>query len=223
MDNHPNVKHANSHGHSHDHGPHWVFVLGMVLNFSFFVADIIVWQISGSTAIFGDSIHNGFHGLAHASALWGHSLEGDTTNHTESLASLRRKNHAVLMIGILIILGALLIAIFGITQIINPQEIVGKYMILMASLDIVSNMVLLALLLSHRGDKTVRAVVLDISIDTLASIGVIIAGVVILFTQFYPADGIAAIPISLIALILAIKTIRRARGELKNISKNPLC
>lgn len=208
----------NGRGHSHDHGPHWIFKLGIFLNFSFFIADMVVWQISGSAAIFGDSLHNGLHGLTHSTALWGHSLEKNSHGHTESYESKRRKNQATQLIGFVIIIGAILIFIFGAMQIANAGKVASKYMIIMPSLDIISDIFLLALLVRHRGDSTVRAVFVDILIDTLASVGVIIGGVVIFFTEFYRADGIAAIPISLIALWLAKNTIADARREFNQCS-----
>jgi cobalt-zinc-cadmium efflux system protein len=196
---------------SHSHGPHWIFKLGILLNLSFLIADLIVWQISGSAAIFGDAMHNGLHGMVHISALWGHSLEKNFHGRKESYASKQRKNQATQLIGYLIIAGALLICAFGALQIQNPGEVAGKYMLIMALLDIMGDIFLAILLIRHKGDTTARAVFVDTSIDILASMGVIAGGVVILFTGYYRADGIAAIPIALIALYLARQTIQDAK------------
>ncbi len=193
------------------HGPHWIFKLGILLNFSFFIADLIIWQISGSAAIFGDALHNGLHGMVHTAALWGHSLEENSRGRKESYASKLRKNQATQLIGYLIIAGALLISAFGILQIYNPREVASEYMIIMAPLDIVGDLILLVLLIRHKGDTTVKAVFVDTSIDILASMGVVAGGIIILFTEYYRADGIAAIPIALIALSLARQTIRDAK------------
>ncbi|MFY9457526.1 MAG: cation transporter [Candidatus Spechtbacterales bacterium] len=93
-------------------------------------------------------------------------------------------------------------------QVYDPGEVAGKYMIIMAPLDIVGDIFLAVLLIRHKGDTTAKAVFVDTSIDILASMGVIAGGIVILFTGYYRADGIAAIPIALIALYLARQTIR---------------
>lgn len=207
-------------GHSNDHAPHWIFKLGIILNLSFFVADMIVWwQISGSAAIFGDSLHNGLHALAHIFALHGHSLEGDIHNIGETTQSKLRKYKAAQGIGFLIMAGALLIAALGALQIYKVEEITSKWLIIMASLDIASNIVLLGLLWRYKADPTVKAVFADIKIDSLASTGVIMGGVTILLTGFYRADGIAAIPIALVALWLAKQTISEARNGMKKLSK----
>jgi len=207
-------------GHSHDHAPHWIFKLGIFLNLSFFIADMIVWQISGSAAIFGDSLHNGLHALAHIFALHGHGLETNSLGVTESPKSKLRKHKAAQRIGYLIIAGALLIVVFGGLQIYRAEEVVSKWMIIMASLDIVSNAVLLGFLWRYREDPTVRAVFTDIKIDTLASVGVIASGIVILLTGYYRTDGIAAIPIAFIALYLARKTILEARRGIQNLCRH---
>ena len=196
---------------NHSHGPHWVFKLGILLNLSFLITDLIVWQMSGSAAIFGDALHNGLHGMAHITALWGHSLEENSHARKESYASKLRKNQATQLIGYLIIAGALLISAFGILQIYDPEEVAGKYMIIMAPLDIVGDLILLFLLIRHKGDTTAKAVFVDTSIDILASMGVIAGGLIILFTGYYRADGIATIPLALIALYLARQTILEAK------------
>ena len=195
----------------HSHGPHWIFKLGILLNLSFLISDLIVWQMSGSVAIFGDALHNGLHGMVHITALWGHSLEKNSHGRKESYASKLRKNQSTQLIGCLIIAGALLICAFGVLQVYDPGEVAGKYMIIMAPLDIVGDIFIAVLLIRHKGDTTAKAVFVDTSIDILASMGVIAGGIVILFTGYYRADGIAAIPIALIALYLARQTIRDAK------------
>ena len=53
------------------------------------------------------------------------------------------------------------------------------------------------LLIPHRQDSTVKAVVRDIGVDTLASLAVIAGGIFIYTIGFYRADGIAALPIAI--------------------------
>lgn len=95
-------------------------------------------------------------------------------------------------------------------------------MIIVASVALVSEITQASLKLSvHYKGVPVRNLFLikillrDDFIDMLASIGVIIGGVIIMTTQFYRADGIAAIPIALIAIFLGVKTIHEAQKELK--------
>ena len=219
-------------GHDHnirdqsdDRGLHRIFKLGIILNFSFFIADMIVWWLftdTGSAAIFGDSLHNGLHGLAHAIALWGHAGECEPSfrHGNESIASKLRKNYAAQGIGWTIIAGAILIAGFGAHQIINPEKFSSAWMIIMSSLDIISDAVLLILLWSYRYDPAARAMITDIKIDALASVAVIVGALIILFTGFYRADGIVALPIAFIALWLAKETISEAKHSAKNLVRD---
>lgn len=205
-------------GDSPDHVPHWIFKLGVILNVAFFVGDLVVFVfLSRSAAIFGDSLHNGLHALAHIFALHGHGLESDSAGKDESHESRLSKYTAAQRIGYLIVGGAILIAILGGQQIYHPREIESGWMIFVASLDIISNIVLLRLFWPYREDPTVKAIFADIMIDTLASVGVIIGGIVILSTGYYRADGLAAIPIAIIALRTARKTIREAREGIRNL------
>jgi len=202
----------------HGHTPHWIFKLGIFLNVAFFVSDMAVWYFFGSSAIFGDSIHNGLHALAHFFALHGHGLEGSSSGAMESSESKLRKYQSAQRIGYLIIAGAILIAVFGGMQIYNPKELASGWMISMASLDIASNAVLLWFLWRYRKyDPEVRALFADIKIDSLASLGVIIGGTVILFVSYYRVDGIVAIPIALIALRTAKRVIVEARAGIHKL------
>jgi Co/Zn/Cd efflux system component len=198
--------------HSHAKAPSWLFWLGIFINFSFFIADVIVWQISGSVAILADSTHNLFHAIIYALALWGNT---SFNQHRQARASF--------WIGAIILGTALFLCALGGYRIANPVKVSSIYMIFMASLDIVFDILLISLIftVTHHSIRVykmylVRNVLKDIIIDNLASVGVIIGGVSILATQFYRADGIATIPIAGIAAILGWQIIREARRELTN-------
>lgn len=197
--------------HSHAEAPSWFFALGIFVELSFFVADIVVWQISGSVAILADSTHNLFHAVIYMLALWGNSP-----------TQYRKQAHASFWIGITIILTALFIGALGVFRTYKPGEVMSGYMIVMASLDIVSDLTLVGLIfgVTYRAIRIykiylVKNVLKDIIIDNLASLGVIIGGILIMTKQFYRADGIATIPIALVAAFLGWQIIRQARRELK--------
>lgn len=200
------------HGHhSHAEAPSWFFTLGIFVELSFFVADLIVWQISGSVAILADSMHNFFHAVIYMLAIWGNSP-----------TQRRKQARASLWIGIVIILTALFIGALGGYKIYDPGEVISTYMIIMASADIASDLILIGLIfaVTHHAMRIykiylVRNVLKDIIIDNLASGGVIIGGIFIVTRQFYRADGIATIPIALVAVFLGCQIIRGARRELK--------
>lgn len=220
---HSRVHNENSRGHLHDHGPKnthhghshagvptWLLSLGLTFNFLFFVAAIVMWHNSNSVSILADSLHNLLHSAAYAVAFW-----GNIRNNTE------RQAKANLWIGTIIILTALFILAFGGFRIAAPGKIISVYMLIIASLDLFSEFVMVALIggVSYRKNKIsrqfiIRGVLRDIKLDALGSLGVIVAGLLIWTMDFYRADSIAAICMAGIAMYFGRKTIIESVEEL---------
>lgn len=208
-------------GHSHKNAnsgdaPSWIFKLGVFINLSFFIAGLIMWQLSGSVAVLSDSFHNAFHAFIHIIALWGDSLATKPPTDTKTYGQRRRQVLASFLIGLMIVTTAIFIVVLGILRTINPKIVLSEYMIILALLDILSDILLAGLLmgLHYKHIKIskihyVKAVLYDIRIDAMASVGVLISAILILTIGFYRADGIAAIPIALIAAWLAHKLLKR--------------
>ena len=219
-------KHS-SHGHAHDHGPEtkkrkhlshshahmptWLLALGLVFNFSIFVAGMFAWQKSGSVAILADSLHDSLHCIIYTVAIWGNIAYNQ-----------RRQAHAKFGIGLTMIATGLFIGTFGMTKVFQPTETISTYMIVIASFNLASELLVggLMLKMKYKGVQVrkiylIRAILLDIAIDILGSSGVLIAGVLILTIQYYRADAIAAIVIGVIAIIFGTFAILDAKEELE--------
>ena len=200
-------------GHSHSHAeiPPWLLKLGIALTLTTFGLGILFWQLSESVAVLGDALHSLFHSALYTIALWS-NRHGD----------LRRKARDELIMGAIIIVIGIYIGVAGTMSIRSPAETVSWYMIIIACIALVSEIVQAKLMYSvtQQGEHIhkihmIKILLRDVGVDILASLGVLAGGVVILTYQFYRADGIAAIPIALVALVLGIITILEARDELK--------
>jgi len=206
-----NIENHSHHSHSHADAPSWLLMLGLVFNFSIFIAGMIMWQKSSSVAILADSIHDFLHCIIYAVAIWGNVAY-----------NRRRQAHASLWIGIIIISTALFIGTLGIIKTIHPNEVISTYMLFIASVNLASELLIAGLMLSvkHKGIQVrkiflIRRILRDVVVDGLGSFGVLVAGILVLTIQFYRADGFAAIAIACIALVFGIATVIDARKELQ--------
>ena len=209
-DHGPEIEKHSHHSHSHADAPSWLLVLGFVFNFSIFVVGMIVWQKSSSVAILADSLHDFLHCIIYAVAIWGNAAYNQ-----------RRQAYASLWIGIIITSTALFIGTLGIVKSIRPDEAISTYMLIIASFNLASELLIAGLMLSVKHNEIqirkiflIRRILRDVVVDGLGSFGVLIAGILVLTVQYYRADGLAAIAIACIALVFGIATIVDARNEL---------
>jgi len=216
-DHGPKIEKHSHHSHSHADAPFWLLMLGLVFNFSIFVAGMYMWQKSSSVAILADSLHDFLHCIIYAVAIWGNAAYNQ-----------RRQAYASLWIGIIIISTALFIGTLGIVKSIHPDEAISTYMLIIASINLASELLIAGLMLSVKHNEIrirniflIRRILRDVVVDGLGSFGVLIAGILVLTVQYYRADGLAAITIACIALIFGIATVVDARNELHENDDSP--
>lgn len=106
--------------------------------------------------------------------------------------------------------GLFLLAIVGIIiyeaalRLLNPVEILGLEMLLIAFIGLVVNITSIMILRgSHKEDLNIRSIVYHMFADAISSIGIVIAALVIMFTNWTFIDPFVSIGISLIILVWA--------------------
>ncbi len=194
--------HSHSHGHDHHHVPldHGrAFAVGVVLNAAFVVVEATFGFLSGSMALVADAGHNLSDVLALLIA-WGASIAArrpPTARFTWGLKSstiLAALANAVLL---LIAIGAILIE--TIDRLIDPVELQGQTMVWVASVGIVINTATaLMFMRGRKHDINIRGAFLHMAADALVSVGVVLAGVAILWTGAVLIDPIVSLVIVLV-------------------------
>ncbi|WP_137681028.1 cation diffusion facilitator family transporter [Aurantiacibacter suaedae] len=197
--------HSHSHGHSHghDHGHSHApkdfgraFAIGIVLNTVFVAVEAVYGYISGSMALVADAGHNLSDVLGLIIA-WGASVAAKrpaTSRFTYGLKSstiLAALANAMLL---LIAIGAILFE--TVHRIIDPVEPEGWTMIWVAGVGIVINTATaLMFMRGQHDDLNVRGAFLHMAADALVSVGVVVAGVVILLTGAVIIDPLVSLVI----------------------------
>lgn len=180
---HGSHTHAHDHAHGHapkDFGP--AFLIGIVLNAGFVVVEAVFGWLSGSMALIADAGHNLSDVLALGLA-WAASVAArrpPTRRYTYGLGSST-------ILAALANAGLLVVAIAAILfetlhRIAVPAEVQGGTMAVVAGVGIVINAGTAALFLRGQHDLNIRGAFLHMAADALVSLGVVIAGLAILWT-----------------------------------------
>jgi cobalt-zinc-cadmium efflux system protein len=108
---------------------------------------------------------------------------------------------AALINGVTLVLISLYIIYEAYFRIMHPQPVHGTLMLVVAAIGLMVNILGAVVLRKHRDTNlNIRGAFLHIVGDALVSVGVIIGGIIILFTEWYLIDPILSIAISLVII-----------------------
>ncbi|SEQ74401.1 cobalt-zinc-cadmium efflux system protein [Amphritea atlantica] len=199
--------HSHHQGHSHSHS-HQVtnynraFAIGIALNLMFVVVEVIYGALSESLALIADAGHN----LSDVFSLilaWGASVlakKAATEKRTYGL----RKATVMASLGSAILL---LIALGGIAwealnRFSNPAPVAGMTVIVVAAIGVVINTVTALLFFSgQKDDLNIKGAFLHMAADAVVSLGVVIAGLFILFKGWVWIDPVISLVIVAVILV----------------------
>ena len=175
--------HDRSHGHNHAPGDFGnAFLIGIILNTAFVLVEAAYGWISGSMALIADAGHNLSDVLALMLA-WGASVAAKrppsdrfTYGYKSSTILAALLNAGLLLLAI----GAILFETLN--RIAEPPFVQGETMAIVAGIGIVVNAGTAALFLRGQHDINIRGAFLHMAADALVSLGVVIAGLAIIWT-----------------------------------------
>lgn len=191
--------HGHAHGHGHSHAPASfgrAFAIGIALNSVFVAVEAIYGFFSGSMALVADAGHNLSDVLSLLIA-WGASIMAArpasarfTWGFKSSSILAALANAGLLLVAV----GAILIE--TLRRFVVPAEVEGTTMIVVAGIGVVINTATALLFMRGRKhDINIRGAFLHMAADALVSVGVVIAGVLILLTGNSLIDPITSLVI----------------------------
>ena len=200
------MAHSHDHGHAHhghSHAPASfgrAFAIGIAINAGFVVIEAAYGILSGSMALVADAGHNLFDVLGlliawAAAAVASRPASARYTYGYKSGSILAALANAGLL---LVAIGAILIE--TIRRFFEPVQVQGMTVIVVAGIGVVINAATALLFMRGRHhDLNIRGAYLHMVADALVSVGVVIAGTVILFTGASWID-----PLTSLVIVLAI-------------------
>jgi len=157
--------------------------------------------ISNSLALIGDAGHMFTDTLALGLSLFALNLAKRPASQTKTYGFYRAEILAALINGTLLVLVSAYIFYEAYHRFVEPPEVRGGLMLIVAAIGLVANVVGISILRSaSRGNLNVKGAFLHMWSDTVSSVGVIAAGIIILLTGRTIADPIISIIIGLLIL-----------------------
>lgn len=200
-------------GHDHSHAPSSLRALLTVIIFTaaVFLAELTAGLISGSLALLADAMHmlsdsTGLIIAAVAMLIGRRSRTAHATYGFKRVEVLAAMTNAVVVTAI-----SVWIVVEAIMRLGSEVEIQTTLMLVVAVIGFLTNAVAALVLMRHRDSSiNMRGAFLHVLSDMLGSVAVIIAGLVIRYTGWTPADTIASIAIAAIIIPRAFTLLKEA-------------
>jgi cobalt-zinc-cadmium efflux system protein len=191
-------------GHHHHHEPadhSRAFLLGIVINAGFVLAEVAAGFLSNSMALLADAGHNLSDVLGLALAWGGAAMATRPASDRFSYGLKKAPILAALFNAVLLLVSVGAILLEGIQRLVHPQAANAQMVMAVAAAGIVVNAVTAWLFASGRnGDLNIRGAFLHMAADALVSLGVVVAGALILYTGRLWIDPVVSIGVALVIL-----------------------
>ena len=198
------------HGHAHTEDSRRL-TIALVLLLAFMVGEVVVGILADSLALLADAAHMLTDAGAIALALFAARLarrppEGGFTFGYRRAEILSAQLNGATLVG----LGAL-IGVEGIRRLVEPPDVEGAAVLIVAVVGIAVNLVAtLVLSGANRRSLNVEGAFQHVLNDLFAFIATAVAGAVILLTDFGRADGIAALLVAGLMLYSGVGLLRES-------------
>jgi cobalt-zinc-cadmium efflux system protein len=190
------------HDHSHAHAPNShdrAFALGIALNVGFVAVEAFYgWKVD-SLALLADAVHN-LSDVAGLVLAWGGAFAGRLRPDARHTYGWQRASILAAFVNALLLLVAMgALAMEAVQRFATPAPVAGLTIIVVAGIGIVVNS--LTALLFMRGrerDLNIRGAFLHMAADALVSVGVVVAGILVLLLGWQWLDPAVSLAIAVV-------------------------
>jgi len=209
--------HSEHHHHLHDlpasgaddrtlRKAYWIAI---ALNLAFVVLEVVVGRLSHSLGLVSDAGHKLLDVCALGIALVGFRLASRPSSDARRISAL------IALVNTLVLLFAVGMIIYeSIGKIGNPEPVDGAAISWTAGVGILVSGISAWLLMRHRGDINTRAAFLHMATDSLLSLGIVIAGVIISRTGLHVIDPTISL---VVAAVILFNTLRLLLDALRTL------
>jgi len=185
--------------------------VALAANAGYTLLQVVVGLLAGSVALLADAGHNLSDVLALGVALGAHALAARPAAGRHTFGFRRAEVLAALVNAVSIVAVAAVIAVEAVRRLDDPPDVPGAWLALVAAGGIVVN--LGSAWLIHRAagpgaDLNMRASFLHLVGDAAASLGVLVAGLLVLGLGWDLADPVIALGIAVLVLVTAWGVLR---------------
>ena len=206
------------HSHHHDHAVtlthvNKAFILGICLNFLFVVIEVIVGLFIHSLSLLSDAGHNLADVGALALSLLAFRLLKVKSNEHYTYGYRKTSILVALFNAMILLLSIGAIIYEAIHRFLNPEPISGTTISIVAGVGIVINAVTALMFFRDKDkDMNIKSAYLHLMSDAVVSLGLVIGGILIYFTQWFWIDSVLSI---VVAIVILFSTWGLLKGSLR--------
>lgn len=190
--------HAHNHQHSHNDLKGRNLFISILLNILITVAQVTGGIVSGSLALLSDALHNFSDVLSLVVSYVANKLSKQKASIHRTFGYKRAEILAAFINASTLIIVAVLLIIEAIKRFQNPEDIESNLVIWLSIIGIIANG--LSVLLLKRDSKSnmnMKSAYLHLLTDMMASIAVLIGGLLMKYYKFYWVDSVLTFAIAL--------------------------
>ena len=213
--------HSHSHGHSHGHHHHHhdhnhvitelsrAFIIGIALNVAYVLAEGIAGLWFHSLGLLSDAGHNLTDVASLVLALVAFKLAGVAANRRYTYGYKKSTILISLLNALALGVVVVFIIIESVQKIIHPQPVQGQVISIVAAIGVVINGFTAYLFMKdQKKDLNVKGAYLHMLADTLVSVGVVVSGIVIYFTDWYVIDPVIGLVVAIVIVFASWELLR---------------
>lgn len=182
----------------------------LLVTLAFAAVEALAGWWSGSLALLGDAGHMLTDSAALAIAMAAAWIAAMPPSRRHSYGLVRAEVVGGLVNALLMLFIILGIVVEAVHRLREPAPVAGGAVMLVAAAGLVVNMTVALMLSRGHGDLNMRAALLHVIGDLLGSVAALVAGAIVYFTGWMPADPILSLFICLLILYSSILLLREA-------------
>ncbi len=185
--------------------------ISLIITTTVMVLEIIGGLITNSIALLSDAGHMFTHSFAIGISLLAINIARKPPCHHKTFGLYRAEVLAAFINGLFLIPIVGIMIYEAILRFLNPEEVFGFYMLLIALIGLLVNLTSIGILQgSHNNNLNVKSVFYHMIGDAASSIGIVIASIIILYTDFNVLDPVVSIGISMVILYWAWSVLKES-------------
>jgi cobalt-zinc-cadmium efflux system protein len=187
-----------------------VLGLALALTLGYAIVELVAGTVFKSLALVSDAGHMFSDALALGLAWFAAWLAARPAGSRHSYGLARAEVLAAFVNGVALLLVVVFIAVESIQRLMQPQDVDGLGVMVVAFVGLVLNLAVVLILSRGERSLNLRAAMLHVTSDVVGSVAALAAGAVIYFTGWKPIDPILSIVIALLILASTIGLLREA-------------
>ncbi|MFX1243224.1 MAG: cation diffusion facilitator family transporter [Promethearchaeota archaeon] len=184
-------------------------ILSLTITLIVMVIEIVGGFITNSIALISDAGHMFTHAFAISISLLANLIARRPSCHHRTFGLYRTEVLAAFINGLFLIPIVGVIIYEAILRFLNPQEVIGFYMLIVAFVGLAVNVTSILILQGYRSSSlNIKSVFYHMIADAASSIGIVIAAIIIMFTGVVILDPLVSLGISIVIIYWAYGILR---------------